>query len=92
MALLAFDDPFDSPFSDLLQPLQRHRLASEANSAILESQNMESSSKLNVLIKMLLWSQDLLDKRLISYPKMNDIANARVQEANALNNLPSNNN
>ncbi len=86
MALLAFELPDESPFSDLLQPLQRQRLASEVNSAILESENFEANSKLNVLIKMLIWSQDLLDKRSVAYPKMTDIANARVEAAVATNN------
>ena len=66
MALLAFEEPDESPFADLLQPLQRQRLSSEVNSVILESENVEANSKLNVLIKMLLWSQDLLDKRSVN--------------------------
>ncbi len=66
MALLAFENPNDSPFSDLLQSVQRQRLASEVNSAILEFENLESNAKLNILIKMLLWSQDLLDKKTVS--------------------------
>jgi hypothetical protein len=82
MALLAFDDPNDSPFSDLLQSVQRQRLASEVNSAILEFENLESNAKLTILIKMLLWSQDLLDRRNINYPRMIDLANARVEEVN----------
>jgi hypothetical protein len=81
MALLAFDDPFDSPFSDLLQLIQRQRLSSEINTAILDYENLEPSSKLNILIKMLLWSQELLDKRSIMYPKINDIGNARIEAA-----------
>jgi hypothetical protein len=86
MALLAFDEPIDSPFSDLLELIQRQRLSCEINQAILEYENLESISKLNVLIKMLLWSQDLLDKRSIFYPKMTDIGNARIEEVNSLNN------
>lgn len=80
MALLAFENPQESPFSDLLQTVQRHRLASEANSAILEFENQESNAKLNILIKMLLWSQDLLDKKGVNYPKMTDLSNARVED------------
>jgi glucose-induced degradation protein 8 len=82
MALLAFEDPNDSPFCDLLQTVQRQRLASEVNSAMLEYENLESQSKLSTLIKMLVWSQDLLDKRSINYPKMIDMGNARVEEVN----------
>lgn len=80
MALLAFENPSDSPFADLLQNVQRQRLASEVNSAILEFENIESNAKLNILIKMLLWSQDLLDKRAINYPRMTDLGNARIED------------
>jgi hypothetical protein len=85
MALLAFENPNDSPFADLLNNVHRQRLASEANSAILEFENSESTAKLNILIKMLLWSQDLLEKRSISFPKITDLANARYEEANVSN-------
>lgn len=85
MALLAFENPNDSPFADLLQSVQRQKLASEVNSSILEFENLESNAKLNILIKMLLWSQDLLDKRNVSYPKMTDLANARVEDVNLVN-------
>jgi glucose-induced degradation protein 8 len=85
MALLAFENPNDSPFADLLLLTQRQKLASEVNSAILEFENMESNAKLNILIRMLLWSQDLLDKRTISYPKMTDLANARIEDVNMMN-------
>jgi hypothetical protein len=85
MALLAFENPTDSPFGDLLQLVQRQRLASEVNSAILEFENFESNAKLNVLIKMLLWGQDLLDKKSITYPKMTDLANARIEDVNLMN-------
>ncbi len=82
MALLAFENPNDSPFCDLLLPVQRQRLSGEVNSAILEFENLESNAKLTVLIKMLLWSQDLLDKRAVCYPKMVDLANARLEDVN----------
>ena len=85
MALLAFENPLDSPFADLLLPVQRQRLASEVNSAILEFENLESSAKLTILIKMLLWSQDLLDKKNVQYPKMTDLGNARVDDVHMVN-------
>ena len=78
MALLAFDNPSESPFRDLLAPLQRQRLSAQVNAAILAFENTESSAKLAVLIRMLLWSQDLLEKRAVNYPKMTDLANARL--------------
>lgn len=84
MALLAFENPTDSPFCDLLAPVQRQRLSGEVNAAILEFENLESNAKLSILIKMLLWSQDLLDKRAVNYPKMIDLANARVEDVNMM--------
>ena len=86
MALLAFDDPSDSPFADLLELIQRQRLSCEINTAILDYENIDSNSKLNVLIKMLLWSQELLDKRSVMYPKITDVGNARIEEASSTNN------
>jgi len=83
MALLAFENPDDSPFCDLLHKVQRQRLASEVNSAILESENLEPHTKLSRLIKTLLWTQDSLDKRSINFPRMIDLANAKVEEINA---------
>ena len=85
MALLAFENPLDSPFADLLQSVQRQRLASEVNSSILEFENLESNAKLTILIKMLLWSQDLLDKKNVQYPKMTDLGNARVEDVHMVN-------
>ena len=82
MALLAFEDPNDSPFSDLLLEVHRQSLSGEVNAAILEFENFESNAKLTVLIKMLLWSQDLLDKKAVNYPRMIDLANARVEAVN----------
>ncbi|KAL4225190.1 Glucose-induced degradation complex subunit [Mactra antiquata] len=71
LALLAFEDPEKSPFGDLLHLCQRHKVASELNAAILES---DSTPKLANLLKLLLWSQEELDKKKIKYPKMTNIA------------------
>lgn len=90
MALLAFENPSDSPFCDLLAPVQRQRLSGEVNSAILEFENLESNAKLSILIKMLLWSQDLLDKRAVNYPRMIDLANARVEDINMISSQHTN--
>ena len=90
MALLAFENPSDSPFCDLLAPVQRQRLSGEVNAAILEFENVESNAKLSILIKMLLWSQDLLDKRAVNYPRMIDLANARVEDINMISSQHTN--
>lgn len=90
MALLAFENPIESPFCDLLEPVQRQRLSGEVNAAILEFENLESNAKLSILIKMLLWSQDLLEKRAVNYPKMTDLANARVENVNMMSSQHTN--
>lgn len=55
-------------------PLQ---VASEVNAAILDE---EATPKLANLLKLLLWSQDELDKRKVKYPKMTDIARGFIED------------
>lgn len=69
MALLAFEDASKCPVSDLLQPAQRQKTASELNAAILTSQCQEKDPKLPALLKMLLWSQEQL-KESVDFPVM----------------------
>jgi hypothetical protein len=69
MALLAFQDSLNSPVQDLLHPGQRQKTASELNAAILMSQSQEKDPKLPNLLKMLAWSQEQLDERMI-YPRI----------------------
>lgn len=73
LALLAFENPDTSPFSDLLELSQRQKVASELNAAILEAENRESTPKLSHLLKLLLWSQDQLEGKKIRFPQMNDL-------------------
>ncbi|KAJ1538946.1 Glucose-induced degradation complex subunit, partial [Nowakowskiella sp. JEL0078] len=70
MALLAFEDQSTSPVGDLLDHTQRQKTASELNSAILTSQCQEKDPKLSTLLKMVIWSQQQLDERVTSYPKL----------------------
>ena len=42
--------------------------------------NRESSPKLAKLLKLLLWSQEELDKKKIKYPKMTDLAKGTIEE------------
>ncbi|XP_046993577.1 glucose-induced degradation protein 8 homolog [Schistocerca americana] len=80
LALLAFEDPHQSPFSDLLHPTHRQKVASELNAAILKMENRESTTpKLSNLLKLILWAQDELDKKKIKYPKMTCLANAVIE-------------
>ncbi|ESO97693.1 hypothetical protein LOTGIDRAFT_152785 [Lottia gigantea] len=77
LALLAFEDPESSPFNELLHPSHRQKVASELNAAILES---DATPKLANLLKLLLWSQDELDKKKEKYPKMTDISKGIIED------------
>ncbi|XP_071100063.1 glucose-induced degradation protein 8 homolog isoform X1 [Haliotis cracherodii] len=77
LALLAFEDPENSPFGELLHPSQRQKVASELNAAILES---DSTPRLANLLKLLLWAQEELDKKKVKYPKMTDIAKGVIED------------
>ena len=63
VTLLAFEDPFNSPLSDLLDKSQRQRVAAELNAAILSSQDQEPESRLPLLLRKLLWTQDRLNEK-----------------------------
>ncbi|KAH8395186.1 hypothetical protein KR222_006722 [Zaprionus bogoriensis] len=79
LALLAFEKPQESPFSDLLEQSYRQKIASELNSAILRCEHSEDSTpKMMFLLKLILWAQSKLDSRSISYPEMKDLKNAQV--------------
>lgn len=79
LALLAFDNPANSPFGDLLHVSHRQKVASDVNAAILEQDGAESTvSSLVVALHMLLWAQEELDKKKVKYPKMTDIAAAAI--------------
>lgn len=80
MALLAFEEPAKSPFSDLLNQARRQKVASELNTAILKMEHHESTApRLLNLLKIILWSQSELDKKKIKYPKMVDFSTASIE-------------
>lgn len=86
LALLAFDRPENSPFADLLQLSHRQQLASEINEAILLDQSGsvdESKPQLVTLIKLLLWTQNELEKKTprIAFEKMTDLTNATISKS-----------
>ena len=81
MALLAFDNPEDSPFGELLQPSQRQKVASELNAAILDAEHKQTSPKLANIVKLLLWAQNELDTKKAKYPKMTDIASGALEDS-----------
>lgn len=78
LALLAFDEPHKSPFSDLLHPAHRQKIASELNAAILKMEH-RGRPRLNNLLKMILWAQDELDNKKVKYPKMTDLGSATIE-------------
>eukprot|EP00105_Crassostrea_gigas_P019984 XP_011438647.1 PREDICTED: glucose-induced degradation protein 8 homolog isoform X2 [Crassostrea gigas] len=77
LALLAFESPELSPFGELLHPSQRQKVASELNAAIQEN---DSTPKLANLLKLLLWSQEELDKKKVKYPRMTDLATGSLDD------------
>ncbi|XP_065212646.1 glucose-induced degradation protein 8 homolog [Planococcus citri] len=80
LALLAFEEPSKSPFSDLLNQSHRQKIASELNAAILKMEHLESPvPKLFNLMKIILWAQDELDKKKVKYPHMTDIGSATIE-------------
>uniref|UniRef100_H2ZKG2 CTLH domain-containing protein n=1 Tax=Ciona savignyi TaxID=51511 RepID=H2ZKG2_CIOSA len=78
LALLAFDKPEDSPFSDLLLPAQRHKVWSRVNAAIMDHENNATTPRLASIVKLLMWSQEQLDRKKIKYPKMTDISKGEI--------------
>lgn len=81
VALLAFEDPLNSPFSDLLKPAHRQKVASEVNAAILKMEHQDSTlPKLSRLLRLILWVQDKLDVKNIRYPKMTNLMNATIED------------
>ncbi|XP_055964098.1 glucose-induced degradation protein 8 homolog isoform X2 [Sorex fumeus] len=80
LALLAFDNPEESPFGDLLNMMQRQKVWSEVNQAVLDYENRESTPKLAKLLKLLLWAQNELDQKKVKYPKMTDLSRGVIEE------------
>jgi len=82
MALLAFEEPINSPFADLLSHSHRQKVASELNSSLLRAAHIHPvHPKLAGVLKMLLWVQDELDRKGIRYSKTIDL-NEKAKSAN----------
>lgn len=56
-ALLAFDNPEDSPFGKLMHTNQRLTLSSAINEAIFNEMNVQPSSKLQKLMSIMVWNR-----------------------------------
>lgn len=81
LALLAFNDPENSPYGDLLHSSQRQKVASEVNAAILFMENQETTPKLAGLLKLLLWEQKELEKKKVKFPHMVDLGTGQLEPA-----------
>lgn len=82
LALLAFEDPSQSPFADLLSHSHRQKVASELNAAILKAEHAEyTQPKMATALKLLLWAQGELDKKGIRYNRMTDLATGRTEDS-----------
>jgi hypothetical protein len=81
LALLAFEKPQNSPFADLLDHTHRQKVASELNAAILKIEHdQHQQPRLRSFLQLILWAQNELDKKNISYPKMTDLSNAKIEQ------------
>nr|XP_020468245.1 glucose-induced degradation protein 8 homolog [Monopterus albus] len=77
LALLAFDNPEDSPFGDLLNMMQRQKVFQFYKN---DYENRESTPKLAKLLKLLLWAQNELDQKKVKYPKMTDLSKGTIED------------
>ncbi len=78
LSLLAFDNTSASPHSELLEPSQRLKVMSEVNAAVLASQDQNSVSKLELLMKLVLWTQQELTKNGHKFPKLKDFTSCKL--------------
>lgn len=76
LSLLAFENPENSPYSDLLHTAHRQHLASRINEAILKDQFGDGETptpKLVTLLKLLLWTQNELETKKVKFTKLVDL-------------------
>ncbi len=52
----------------------------EVNAALLEADGHRSRPRLETLVQMVHWAQDLMDKKRLSYLKMTDFGEALFEE------------
>ena len=63
----------------MLQPSQRMQVASELNAAIADRQNFVVPDRLTALVKLVAWSQDMLERKEIGAPKLLDITTGDIK-------------
>ncbi|OQV17254.1 putative Glucose-induced degradation protein 8-like protein [Hypsibius exemplaris] len=78
LALLAFDKPEESPYGDLLDLSKREEVKAQLNETMLAADGRSAESKLALICKMLLWSQDDLKKRGVTFPRLTDLATGLI--------------
>ncbi|GLD95245.1 hypothetical protein PINS_up003889 [Pythium insidiosum] len=69
MALLAFENQYQSPLAYLLEPAQRRRVADEVNSAILRLQKQELEPMLPTMVRQYHFIEDQLQSKLHRKPR-----------------------
>jgi hypothetical protein len=72
LSLLALNNLNNSPQTNLIKPQQRYNLAQNVNEAILQAQHHNKESHLTVLLKKLIFQQNLLAEQN-NFPKQNQI-------------------
>eukprot|EP01134_Creolimax_fragrantissima_P003910 CFRG3910T1 len=77
MSLIAFEQAENSPMGYLLGSAQRQTMASELNAAILASQCLEKDPRLPMVLKMLVWAQNLLEKKT-AFPHLSNAVDATL--------------
>ncbi|KAH7646462.1 Glucose-induced degradation complex subunit [Dermatophagoides farinae] len=76
LSLLAFENPENSPYADLLQPAHRQHLASRINETLLKEQTGRSETptpKLVTLLKLLPYTQNELETKKVKFIKLVDL-------------------
>lgn len=81
MALLVFDKPLESPYGYLMALSHRQIIANEINNALLIYHNQQSESDLSMLVKMVNYIEEKLDKKSLRYPKLIDIATGKLEDS-----------
>ena len=79
MTLLALDRNAQVPFSEMLKSSQRSKVASELNAAIVDRQNTIVPDRLTALMKLVMWTQEVLEKKNVKAPKIKDITTGQIE-------------
>ncbi|CAF4409256.1 unnamed protein product, partial [Rotaria magnacalcarata] len=79
--LLVFDKPLESPYGYLMETSHRQIIANQINNALLVHQNQQSESDLSMLVKMVNYIEDKLDKKSLRYPKLIDIPTGKLEDS-----------